>query len=112
MVVSSRTPEGHPAECPVCGSAVWIEPSDPAGEAPCSICGTLLWFREAGDEPGTFECIEPESYRDEITAMLRAHYAMSDAEIELRLPMPLEGRHIQEYLPLLEFFGVSGQTAI
>lgn len=44
MVISSRTPEGRPNQCPVCGSDVRIEPSDPAGDAPCPRCGHLLWF--------------------------------------------------------------------
>jgi anti-anti-sigma factor len=44
MVISSRTPEGRPNHCPVCGSDLKIEPSDPAGDAPCPRCGHLLWF--------------------------------------------------------------------
>ncbi|MHB1558571.1 MAG: STAS domain-containing protein [Isosphaeraceae bacterium] len=44
MVISSRTPEGRPNRCPVCGSEVAIEPSDPAADAPCPRCGHLLWF--------------------------------------------------------------------
>ena len=35
MVISSKTPEGLPASCPVCGSHLKIQPSDPAGVAPC-----------------------------------------------------------------------------
>jgi acyl carrier protein len=44
MTISSRTPEGLPNRCPVCGNAVCIEPSAPLGDAPCPACGTLLWF--------------------------------------------------------------------
>lgn len=44
MTVSSRTPEGEPGRCPVCGHAVRVEPSRPFGDAPCPACGTLLWF--------------------------------------------------------------------
>jgi anti-anti-sigma factor len=44
MVISSRTPEGEPNRCPVCGNTLRIEPSDPAGDAPCPHCGHLLWF--------------------------------------------------------------------
>ena len=47
MTISSRTPEGEPNRCPVCGAVVAVEPSDPAGDAPCPRCGVLLWF------PGT-----------------------------------------------------------
>jgi anti-anti-sigma factor len=35
----------------VCDSAIKIEPSDPAGDAPCPNCGHLLWFTwDNGDE--------------------------------------------------------------
>src|SRR5690348_7977560 len=44
MVVSSRTPEGEPNRCPVCGNALRLEPSRPPGDAPCPSCGALLWF--------------------------------------------------------------------
>ncbi len=52
MVISSRTPDGRPNRCPVCGADFVIEPSDPAGEAPCPACGHLVWFdfHERGDE--------------------------------------------------------------
>ena len=51
MAISSRTPEGRPGRCPVCGSDVAIEPSEPAGDAPCPECACLIWFdrTEAGD---------------------------------------------------------------
>lgn len=50
MDVSSRTPEGVPNRCPVCGKAVVVEPSDPARDAPCPHCGHLLWFDPAEAE--------------------------------------------------------------
>ena len=43
MTVSSRTPEGMPSECPLCGAKTNIEFSDPAQDAPCPNCGHLLW---------------------------------------------------------------------
>jgi anti-sigma B factor antagonist len=51
MVIASRAPERRPNLCPVCGSAIKIEPSDPTGDAPCPECGHLLWFtwEDAGD---------------------------------------------------------------
>lgn len=42
----SRTPEGEPAKCPVCGNVVSVEPSRPHGDAPCPNCGSLLWLNE------------------------------------------------------------------
>ena len=41
---SSRTPEGQPNHCPVCGKDLRIDPSRPPGDAPCPYCGSLLWF--------------------------------------------------------------------
>jgi len=43
VTVSSRTPEGMPSECPLCGAQTNIEFSDPAQDAPCPSCGHLLW---------------------------------------------------------------------
>lgn len=48
MGPSSRTPEGVPNRCPVCGAEVCIEPSVPPGDAPCPCCGHLLWFDPRG----------------------------------------------------------------
>src|SRR5262245_18635563 len=51
MTISSRTPEGTPNRCPVCGSFVCVEPSKPFGDAPCPNCGTMLWFVSLGTQP-------------------------------------------------------------
>jgi anti-sigma B factor antagonist len=61
MVISSRTPEGQPNHCPVCGSHLRIEPSDPAGDAPCPQCGHLLWF--AWEDFGDVQVIRPKGSR-------------------------------------------------
>ncbi len=58
-VISSRTPEGSPNLCPVCGSRIKIEPSDPAGDAPCPTCGHLLWF--TWENSGDAVVIKPTS---------------------------------------------------
>ncbi len=44
MNVSSRTPEGFPSECPLCGASTNLEFSEPSGDAPCPNCGSLVWF--------------------------------------------------------------------
>ncbi|MFL5331411.1 MAG: hypothetical protein ACJ8C4_21185 [Gemmataceae bacterium] len=55
-VVASRTPEGEPAECMLCGRKALVSPSNfPTADAPCPSCGSLLWLsgspeREFGDE--------------------------------------------------------------
>jgi anti-anti-sigma factor len=48
MVISSRTPEGAPNYCQVCGTHLTIEPSIPARDAPCPRCGNLVWFARPG----------------------------------------------------------------
>ena len=51
MVISSSPPQGSPDLCPVCGSEIQIDPSNPARDAPCPACGHLVWFtwEAAGD---------------------------------------------------------------
>jgi hypothetical protein len=44
VVIASRTPEGIPNHCPVCGYDLKLEPSRPALDAPCPHCGHLVWF--------------------------------------------------------------------
>ena len=44
MQPASRTPEGEPNRCSICGVEIVISPSRPPGDAPCPQCGTLLWF--------------------------------------------------------------------
>jgi len=51
VVTPTRTPEGQPILCPVCGKPVVIEPSQPAGDAPCPHCGCLLWFTGTPEPP-------------------------------------------------------------
>jgi acyl carrier protein len=46
--ISSRTPEGAFNHCPVCHADIFIEPSQPSGDAPCPKCGHLLWFLNIG----------------------------------------------------------------
>jgi hypothetical protein len=45
-VPASRTPEGEPATCPICGETFDIEPSFPSGDATCPRCGCLIWVAE------------------------------------------------------------------
>src|SRR5437867_6718482 len=44
MTISSRTPEGDPNRCPLCGHDLRLEPSWPTSDAPCPHCGNLVWF--------------------------------------------------------------------
>lgn len=44
MPPATRTPEGEPNQCPVCGKAFVLERSDPHRDATCPHCGSLVWF--------------------------------------------------------------------
>ncbi|MBA4018454.1 MAG: acyl carrier protein [Pirellula sp.] len=59
VTISSRTPEGIPHRCPVCGAVANIEPSYPGGDSCCPSCGQLLWWfrNRLSDDAG----IAPES---------------------------------------------------
>src|SRR5258708_694907 len=47
MMISSRTPEGSPHECPICHNTTSLEPCYPGGDSVCPSCGHLLWlFRD------------------------------------------------------------------
>jgi hypothetical protein len=47
-IISSRTPEGRPNRCPVCKATVYLETSEPLGDAPCPACGHLLFYVVSG----------------------------------------------------------------
>lgn len=69
MTISSRTPEGSPNHCPVCGNGVRIEPSL-FGEAPCPCCGHLLWFFVLRGEPRFFVSEDSTGIREQILARI------------------------------------------
>lgn len=50
MNIASRTTEGLPSECRVCGKRVSIAPSVPQGDATCPHCGSLLWIANPPDD--------------------------------------------------------------
>lgn len=58
MHISSRTPEGEPGACPVCGPIVVVDVSEPLRDAVCSACGTLLFIVQAS---GGVHCYPPDS---------------------------------------------------
>lgn len=44
MTISSRTPEGFPSKCPICGASLRLGFSNPGNDAPCPNCGCLVWY--------------------------------------------------------------------
>jgi len=49
MEISSRTTEGLPNKCPICGKQIWVVPSVPPGDATCPHCGSTIWFADVTD---------------------------------------------------------------
>lgn len=68
--ISSRTPEGLPNTCPVCGADVRVEPSQPLGDAPCPCCGHLLWFLKRPAGADDLERQATLSTRDRVMELL------------------------------------------
>jgi hypothetical protein len=42
MNISSRTPEGNPHHCPICGSDAMLDRCQPLGDTICPSCGSLI----------------------------------------------------------------------
>ncbi|MFO1091892.1 MAG: acyl carrier protein [Planctomycetaceae bacterium] len=69
MNVASRTPEGEPYLCPVCGAFAPLETSD-AGDSLCPQCGQLLWKLRDSLEAITLSPIQSIALSDSITEHL------------------------------------------
>lgn len=75
MRVSSRTPEGDPQRCPVCGKETRTEPSEtPTRDAPCPHCGQLLWFAAASEETATQPERSPKTYEGTLLKLGRERF--------------------------------------
>jgi acyl carrier protein len=72
MTISSRTPEGDPNRCPICGNRVQIESSKPFGDAPCPSCGHLLWFFGSDFTRHVFDRASAQSIHDQFIDWLVA----------------------------------------
>lgn len=66
MMISSRTPEGQPNSCPLCGADVVLEPSILIGDAPCPHCGQLLWFIQSPETTRLFGARQSATARDRV----------------------------------------------
>lgn len=80
--VSSRTPEGSPNRCPVCGNQVTIEPSLFFGDAPCPSCGTLLWFLLTASEPRFYEHAAADSLRSRVIRLVAEQLGITQADLD------------------------------
>lgn len=100
MTISSRTPEGTPHRCPVCGHGLRVEASLFFGDAPCPRCGTLLWFIQLGDDPRFFDWAETVELRERLIEAVAAYLGMKPeklhAEPELLEKMELDSVDLME----------------
>ncbi len=57
MNVSTRTTEGLPSECPLCGKLMSVAPGDPLSDLVCPHCGSLFFGHLAysADVPDDFK---------------------------------------------------------
>jgi acyl carrier protein len=85
MVISSRTPEGLPNRCPICGNSVRLESSLPFGDAPCPSCGHLLWFLTQHSETHFFPHEKAQDIQERIITIISENLGI-DKEILISNP--------------------------
>jgi acyl carrier protein len=93
MVISSRTPEGTPNRCPLCGGTVEVEPSLFFGDAPCPNCGTLLWFVRFASETRFYEGQAATDLRERVLEIVAVQLGVTTGEL-LRDPDALKNLDI------------------
>jgi len=79
--ISSRTPEGQPIRCPLCGKQVVIEPSAMFGDATCPDCGHLLWFVRLADEVRVYEHDKANEFRERLKTMIAEQLGVDESKI-------------------------------
>jgi hypothetical protein len=107
--VSSRTPEGWPHRCPICGADVRIEPSMPPGDAPCPWCGTLLWFRIET----SYDVSVPAKREPPTAAQIVAAFFRSASLGEMLGALEAEDRQARLYMAEeMMLFGLESQSFV
>ena len=82
MTISSRTPEGQPATCPLCGASVVVEPSVLFGDATCPNCGQLLWFLQIADQTRLFDPLQRSPNKGRLLEFLAQQWGVAREKIE------------------------------
>jgi hypothetical protein len=81
MTISSRTPEGEPAACPLCGAEVRVEPSILIGDATCPRCGQWLWFVHMAERTRLWDAHETQPLHARLLAVLARRLGVDPATI-------------------------------
>jgi acyl carrier protein len=84
--IASRTPEGDPNTCPICHGVIWIEPSQPSGDAPCPSCGALLWFVDTSEGRRWYDAEAIAEIRAKLLDVLSAHLGLNREQLSDDLP--------------------------
>ncbi len=108
MNPSTRTPEGQPHHCPVCGKTVVIEPSQPSGDAPCPHCGCLLWFPTAAADQVAQGFLRFSIQDRSIPTKAQAIAAVIDRLVEVGLLGANDRNGILEAILIREALGSTG----
>lgn len=88
MPVSSRTPEGSPHRCRLCGATAAVETSEPSGDSICPACGSLLWkIRDRISEESLVTLTDEPSLDS-----LEMVELVMECEEEFELQIPVEDR--------------------
>ena len=105
MTISSRTPEGLPAECSVCDSEVRMEPSLWFGDATCPKCGQLLWLIRFNHGPVAFQPSEKarqRSVREVLCAVLGVDDSNLDDQWQSKVSLATDSLDVTELVMDLE----------
>jgi hypothetical protein len=100
MTISSRTPEGDPNSCPVCGHNLRLEPSIDTRDGPCPLCGHLLWFVEVSRRSSESE-LHGMSYEGLILRMGKERLGPLSLDLQWRLIQAVAALSQQVKLPAL-----------
>jgi len=69
MWPSSRTPEGEPLQCRVCGARHRVDVANPPGDSVCPSCGAHAWLNPSSDSIGGTEASIRAQLQDQLLAL-------------------------------------------
>jgi hypothetical protein len=98
MTISSRTPEGTPNYCTVCGHDLRLEPSIDTLDGPCPSCGHLLWF-PAVEKKRPKRNPRPLSYEGFVMQVGKKRFGPLPLELQLQLLAAIRCLGLQKRLP-------------
>jgi acyl carrier protein len=83
MTIASRTPEGEPRECPLCGALILVEPSRTPGDAPCPHCGHLVWFLPTSTGIRCYDANKISSLWERVREIVSEKLGINQGQLEL-----------------------------